>query len=44
MLSMQKDVSTQADILLAVLLPKWLLPVPDTEDNTRFCNEKTMYV
>ena len=35
-MSMQKDVSTQADMLLAVLLPKWLIPVPDTEDNTRF--------
>ena len=43
LLNMQEDVSTQADMLLAVLLPKWLTPVPDTEANTRFCNGKTMY-
>ena len=38
------DVGTQADMLLAVLSPKWLIPVPDIEANTTFCNEKTMYV
>ena len=30
--------------VLAVLSLKWLIPVPDIEANTRFCNERTMCV
>ena len=36
----QKDVSTQADIFSAVLLPKQSTPIPETEASTSF----TMYV
>ena len=37
----QKEVGTQADMFLAVSLPKQS-PVPDT--STSFCDEETMYV